>query len=189
MPILGNDISGASIGAAASGFLSIGQVDTAHPLLANTEGWHAVNVSQTVPIRAATADQVLARLDNGEPFIVERRVGQGRMLLVAGGLENQWNDLPIRPDYEAPVSAVIDALGWRPDVDAGRLGLWGVSLGGYYAPRAAAFDTRVRACIALTGPFDFAEAFARAPGLTRAAFVARCEALPGPGWSVLPQVR
>ena len=82
-------------------------------------------------------------------------------------------ELPIEPEYERPVAAVIDLLETRDDIDAGRIGLWGVSLGGYYAPRAAAFEPRVRACISLTGPFDFAEAFDRAPGLTRAAFVAR----------------
>lgn len=81
--------------------------------------------------------------------------------------------LPIRPDYEAPVGAVIDWIEGRDDLDAARVGLWGVSLGGYYAPRAAAFEDRVRACISLTGPFDFSEAFSRAPGLTRAAFTAR----------------
>ncbi len=85
-------------------------------------------------------------------------------------------ELPILPEYEMPVGAVIDWLETRHDVDASRIGLWGVSLGGYYAPRAAAFEPRVRACISLTGPYDFAEAFARAPGLTRAAFIARCHA-------------
>jgi len=82
--------------------------------------------------------------------------------------------LPIRPDYEVPVAAVIDWLETRDDIDAVRTGLWGVSLGGYYAPRAAAFERRVCACVSLSGPFDFAEAFGRAPELTRAAFVARC---------------
>ena len=82
-------------------------------------------------------------------------------------------ELPIRPDYETPVSSVIDWLEERSDVDAERVGLWGVSLGGYYAPRAAAFERRVRACISLTGPFDFSEAFMHAPDLTRAAFIAR----------------
>ncbi|MDJ0813968.1 MAG: BatA domain-containing protein [Woeseiaceae bacterium] len=106
VPVLGNEISGASIGAPDSGFLAIGEVDAGHPLLAGTEGWYAVNVAQTVPVRAATADQVLARLDNGEPFLIERRIGQGRVLLVAGGLENRWNDLPIRPVF---VSFMIEA--------------------------------------------------------------------------------
>ena len=114
MPLLGNEISGASIGLAADRFLSVGQVDTAHPLLADTAGWYAVNVSQTVPVRPATADQVLARLDNGDPFIIERRIGQGRMVLVAGGLENQWNDLPIRPVF---VSFMIEAARYLSAVE------------------------------------------------------------------------
>lgn len=84
--------------------------------------------------------------------------------------------LPIHPEYEEPVAAVIDMLEGREDVDATRIGIWGVSLGGYYAPRAAAYERRIGACISLTGPFDFAEAFDRAPALTRAAFIARCHA-------------
>ncbi|MGF1477796.1 MAG: alpha/beta hydrolase family protein [Geminicoccaceae bacterium] len=82
-------------------------------------------------------------------------------------------ELSIEPEYEKPVAAVIDWIEARDDLDGGRIGLWGVSLGGYYAPRAAAFEPRVRACISLTGPFDFAEAFDTAPPLTRAAFTAR----------------
>jgi pimeloyl-ACP methyl ester carboxylesterase len=56
-----------------------------------------------------------------------------------------------------------------------------VSLGGYYAPRAAAFEPRLKACVSLTGPLDFAEAFDRAPDLTRAAFVARSGAADAAG--------
>ena len=82
-------------------------------------------------------------------------------------------DLAIEPAYEKPVAAVVDWLEGRDDVDGASVGLWGVSLGGYYAPRAAAFEPRITACIALTGPYDFADAFERAPDLTRAAFVAR----------------
>jgi 2,6-dihydroxypseudooxynicotine hydrolase len=51
--------------------------------------------------------------------------------------------------------------------------LWRVSLGGYYASRAAAFEKRVTACIALSGPFDFLEAWDTLPELTRAAFRVR----------------
>ncbi|SLN65219.1 alpha/beta hydrolase family protein [Roseisalinus antarcticus] len=82
-------------------------------------------------------------------------------------------DLPIHPAYEEPVAAVVDYLATRKDIDADRLAVWGVSLGGYYAPRAAAFVDRLCACVSLTGPFDFAEAFDRAPPLTREAFIAR----------------
>ena len=51
--------------------------------------------------------------------------------------------------------------------------MWGVSLGGYYAPRAAAFDKRIKACIALGGPFDCGAAWDGLPELTREAFRVR----------------
>src|SRR5438477_845176 len=46
--------------------------------------------------------------------------------------------LPIRPDYEMAVAAMLDVLAGRDDLDPDRVGAVGVSLGGYYAPRAAA---------------------------------------------------
>jgi dienelactone hydrolase len=39
-------------------------------------------------------------------------------------------------------SGVVDYLETRPDVDSKRIGLEGVSLGGYYCPRAVAFEPR-----------------------------------------------
>jgi len=76
----------------------------------------------------------------------------------------------IRPDYEAAVSTALDALTQRNDLDPNRIGLAGVSLGGYYAPRAAAFDARVKAAVGNCGPWNFAECWESLPGLTRAAF-------------------
>ena len=99
IPVSGNSIRPASVGAVANRFLSIGQIDTGHPVLSATEGWYSVNVSQSIPIDAHNDDQVLIRLENDEPFLIERKLGLGRLLLVAGGLENQWNDLPIRPVF------------------------------------------------------------------------------------------
>ncbi len=82
-------------------------------------------------------------------------------------------DLPIRGDFEAPVKAVVDWLETRADVDPARVGCWGVSLGGYYAPRAAAYEPRVRACISISGPYDWAEIWDELPLLTREAFRVR----------------
>jgi dienelactone hydrolase len=76
----------------------------------------------------------------------------------------------IRPDYEAAVSAALDVLTKRSDIDPHRIGLSGVSLGGYYAPRAAAFEPRVKAAVGNCGPWNFAECWPVLPSLTRAAF-------------------
>jgi 2,6-dihydroxypseudooxynicotine hydrolase len=84
-------------------------------------------------------------------------------------------ELAIRGDYEAPVRSVLDLVEQRGDLDADRIGLWGVSLGGYYAPRAAAFDKRVKACIALSGPYDWAELWPELNDLSRDAFRVRAK--------------
>lgn len=83
-------------------------------------------------------------------------------------------DLPIRGDWSAPAEALLAALAADPRVDSDRLGVWGVSLGGYYAPRvAAALGGRVRACVALAGPFDFGSCWDGLPQLTRRTFEVR----------------
>ncbi len=76
----------------------------------------------------------------------------------------------IRPDYEVAVSAVLDVLARRADLDPKRIGVAGVSLGGYYAPRAAAFETRIKAAVGNCGPYNFAECWDQLPSLTRMAF-------------------
>jgi pimeloyl-ACP methyl ester carboxylesterase len=84
--------------------------------------------------------------------------------LGAAGVERGWNvfafdgpgqpgcmraDPPMtfRPDYEAPLAAVVDALVVRPEVDPQRLALAGQSFGAYFAARAAATDPRVGALV------------------------------------------
>ncbi|MBA2964436.1 MULTISPECIES: alpha/beta hydrolase family protein [Ramlibacter] len=87
-----------------------------------------------------------------------------------GEAEYRW---PIRGDYEVPVKAMVDWAERQPQVDPERIALWGVSLGGYYAPRAAAFEKRLKACIGLAGPYDFAANWEQLPELTRETFRVR----------------
>jgi dienelactone hydrolase len=65
--------------------------------------------------------------------------------------------LTTRYDTEVPVGRCLDYVSGRPDVDADKLGLIGLSLGGYYAPRAAAFDRRVKACVAFGAQWSVGE--------------------------------
>ncbi len=74
-------------------------------------------------------------------------------------------ELSIRPDYEAAVTAALDTLAWAEPV-----GACGVSLGGYYAPRAAACEPRIRAVAGISGAFNFGECWDGLPSLTRQAF-------------------
>jgi 2,6-dihydroxypseudooxynicotine hydrolase len=78
---------------------------------------------------------------------------------------------PLRHDYEVGVTAILDAVATRDDIDVERVGALGVSLGGYFAPRAAAFEPRIRAVAGISGPFCFGELWDQLPALTRATFV------------------
>lgn len=70
------------------------------------------------------------------------------------GSSLRFKEMYSRPDYEVPVRAVFDVVEKRADVDPDRLGLAGVSFGGYYAPRAAAFEPRVKAVAAWCGTWS-----------------------------------
>jgi 2,6-dihydroxypseudooxynicotine hydrolase len=104
------------------------------------------------------------------PFLAR---GMATLIFEGPGQGEAQYDFAIRGDYEVPVKAVIDFVETRRDLDARRVGMWGVSLGGDYAPRAAAFDKRINACIALGGPFSWGAAWDGLPELTREAFRVR----------------
>ncbi len=84
----------------------------------------------------------------GVPDLVRR----GISCLVLDGPGNgesiRFRGLPLRYDYEVAGSAALDYLMTRSDVDPGRIGVMAISLGGYYAPRCAACDSRFKACVA-----------------------------------------
>jgi alpha-beta hydrolase superfamily lysophospholipase len=75
--------------------------------------------------------------------------GQGGMLY--------HQNVPMRPDWEVPVRAVVDFALTLPEVDSKRLVLSGSSLGGYLAPRAASGEHRLAACIADPGQFAISD--------------------------------
>jgi len=82
-------------------------------------------------------------------------------------------DFSLCPEYEKPVKAVIDCLEKRVDIDLARIGIWGVSLGGYFAPRAACFEKRIKACVALSGAYQRSSNFDGRPIINVEAFRVR----------------
>src|ERR1035438_7519704 len=60
--------------------------------------------------------------------------------------------------------------GRRPDLDGERVGMLGVSLGGYYAARAAAFEPRIRAVVVSGGPYDYGALIRDRPAHSLATF-------------------
>lgn len=104
-----------------------------------------------------------AFLDRGMATFAIDGPGQG---------EGEWS-LAIRPDWDVVGAAVIEHMTRMSEVDSDRIGVWGVSLGGFYAARLAASELPIRATVALSGAYDFAASWENLNELTRRAFQVR----------------
>lgn len=67
------------------------------------------------------------------------------------GYALRLNNLKFRPDWENVVTPVVNFALNIPGIDPSRVGLMGLSFGGFLVPRAAAFEKRIQVCIADPG--------------------------------------
>ncbi|MGJ7911106.1 alpha/beta hydrolase family protein [Neobacillus sp. LXY-1] len=89
---------------------------------------------------------VVSALERGYNCLTFEGPGQGSVI--------REQKIPFRYDWEKVVTPVVDYLVTRSEVDTKKIALLGISLGGYLAPRAAAFEHRLAACIANDGLFS-----------------------------------
>ena len=100
----------------------------------------------------------VAALERGYHVLAFDGPGQGSVIL--------GQRIPFRPDWENVVTPVVDFALTLPEVDPAKLVLHGWSFGGYLAPRAAAAEHRLAACVSDCGPYDLYDAsIARVPGI------------------------
>ena len=109
----------------------------------------------------------------GDDFL---RRGMAVLAIDGPGQGEMEFEYPLRPDYEVPVKYAIDYLATRPDIDVNRVGLMGVSFGGQFAVRAAAFEPRLKAVIENCGPYNQSLNFKNRPIISRATMVHRLKA-------------
>ena len=82
--------------------LLLGEFDREHPLFrefreTGAESLRAVEVYAYV--RMQPEGSVLLRFSNGDPALVEKRIGQGRILWFASSFDNVWSDFPLHPAF------------------------------------------------------------------------------------------
>ncbi|HZC20476.1 MAG TPA: alpha/beta fold hydrolase, partial [Nitrososphaeraceae archaeon] len=94
---------------------------------------------------------VIAALSRGYNCLTFEGPGQGRVI--------RKQKIPFRYDWEKVVTPVIDfvARNYEAECDIKRLALMGISMGGYLAARAVAFEHRIAACILDDGVYDIYE--------------------------------
>lgn len=90
-----------------------------------------------------------------------RRRGIGLLIVDHPGVGEalRIDHLPTIVETEKPAAAAVDWLEKRAEVDPKRIGMVALSLGGYYAPRSAAFEHRFACCVAWGAIYDFGNAF------------------------------
>ncbi len=86
-------------------------------------------------------------------------VARGIACLIVDGPGNgeaiRFRNLHLHHETERYASAAFDFVAARPEIDARRIGVMALSLGGYYAPRAAAFEPRFACCVAWGAQWDY----------------------------------
>lgn len=104
--------------------------------------------------RDAWAEDLLytanAGLERGYNVLLIDGPGQGKVMRIQG--------LPFRHDWEHFIGPVIDTLLTRAEVDPAAIVLMGASMGGYLAPRAAAFEPRIAYLVANPGVVSWNDA-------------------------------
>ncbi|WP_035359017.1 vWA domain-containing protein [Edaphobacter aggregans] len=109
-----------------SGAVGIGIVDFTFPPLEQDKpgrdngGWAATKVLYAAVVDSKGA-RVTARLSDGTPLLLERQVGEGRVLLFTSGLENLTNDLPIQPVFVPFVDKMTRYLSGSEQLSGSRI--------------------------------------------------------------------
>jgi pimeloyl-ACP methyl ester carboxylesterase len=110
-----------------------------------------------------------------ELFAIENdflRRGLATLTIDGPGQGENAPRFPIRAEWASVITPLLDHLSARErGLDLGRVGLLGISMGGIYGPRAAAKEKRLRAIVALAGPYDLSECWPALNPLTKGGYV------------------
>ena len=109
VPLSGETLrSGQQLGAAAT--VSIGEIDSAHPALRGLDDLRSAKFTRYIGVEPGAEDQVLIRLDDGAPLLIERTLGAGRVLVFTSSLDKEWNDLALQPVFVPFVAGLANHL-------------------------------------------------------------------------------
>lgn len=124
VPVSGQVVEGSAVAGRPGEGDRIGELAQSHPVLRDPAGWRDIRFFRMVRVRAGEGDSVLLRLTGGSPLLVERPVGNGRVLLLTSPLDREWNDLALHPLF---VRFLGEATTWLAGI---RIGAANAHVGG-----------------------------------------------------------
>jgi hypothetical protein len=79
-------------------FMAVGSSDSSYAAVAKAEGWTGVKFFYALAVDPGDA-RVIVRLSDQTPLLLEKRIGEGRVVLLTSGLDNLTNDFPLNPAF------------------------------------------------------------------------------------------
>ncbi len=79
-------------------YMAIGSFDSSWPAVAKAEGWPGVKFFYALNVDPGDG-RVIVRLGDQTPLLLEKRIGEGRVVLLTSGLDNLTSDFPLHPAF------------------------------------------------------------------------------------------
>src|SRR5580704_2051874 len=79
-------------------FLNVSEIDAGHPAMRSVERFSGVKFYQAIHVTPAKS-RVLARLNDQTPLVLERQMGEGKVLVFTSTFDNVMNDLPLHASW------------------------------------------------------------------------------------------
>jgi hypothetical protein len=79
-------------------YLEVGSSDSSYPAVAKAGGWPGVKFFYALDVDPGDS-RVIVRLGDQTPLLLEKRIGEGRVVLLTSGLDNRTNDFPLDPAF------------------------------------------------------------------------------------------
>jgi hypothetical protein len=91
-------------------FLSVTDLDAGHPAMRSVDRFSGVKFYQTIHVTSSKS-RVVAKLNDQTPLVLERSIGEGKVLVFASTFDNVSNDLPIHAAWVPFVAQTALYLG------------------------------------------------------------------------------
>jgi hypothetical protein len=98
IPVFGENAVDGRYYSRSGGFSTVGLMDASHPAMKDSAGWADAKFYYATVVDAGHS-RLVARLADGTPLLMDKQIGQGHVLLLASGLEDVTNDLPLHPAF------------------------------------------------------------------------------------------
>jgi hypothetical protein len=79
-------------------YLNVADADPSYPSVEKVDHWSGVKFYFAVRVDPGDA-RVVAHLTDGTPLLLEKKIGEGQVLLFTSGLDNLTNDFPLHPIF------------------------------------------------------------------------------------------